>query len=185
MAISSNTMRGISLFCRVIETISALIVLGITAWAVETSKTVTVIYSLVIACLTVFYALLLFVFAFFSSKKTIFHVISTMIDLFLAFFWIAAFVLLANNFNDTGCRVNHWHGILVCSRQHTVEAFAFIAFFFTLVAAIFSALTVYAMAKERREDEPPHREKTATPSTVAETIPETHASTEQTVNNVV
>ncbi|QKX58711.1 uncharacterized protein TRUGW13939_05838 [Talaromyces rugulosus] len=185
MAISSSTMRGISLFCRVIEIISALIVLGITAWAVERTKTVTVIYSLVIACFTVFYTLILLIVAFSRSKTIIFHVISTVIDLFLAFFWVAAFVLLANNFNTAGCRVNRWHGITVCSRPHTVEAFSFIAFFFTLLAAIFGALSVYAMTNERRENEQPHREKSVTSSTVAGTTPETHVSNEQGMNNIV
>jgi hypothetical protein len=185
MAISSGTMRGISLFCRVIETISALIVLGITAWAVERTKTVTVIYTLVIACLTVFYTLILLTLAFFRSKTIIFHVISAVVDFFLAFFWIAAFVLLANNYDTAGCRVNRWHGITVCSRPHTVEAFSFIAFFFTLVAAIFSALAAYAMTNEHRENEPPHREKSVTSSTVAGTTPETHANNEQGMNNIV
>jgi hypothetical protein len=43
--------------------------------------------------------------------------------------WIAAFVLVVNNFERVSCRVNRWHGMVVCSRQHTVEAFAFIALY--------------------------------------------------------
>ena len=104
MAISSSTTRGISLFCRIVTTIAALIVLGITAWAVESTKTVTVIYSLTVvsasswsseeemgetdriqACLTVLYIIVIACMSFLAYRKTIFHVISSVMELFLAF----------------------------------------------------------------------------------------------------
>ena len=48
MAISATAARTISSFCLAFLTISAIIVLGITAWAVQSDKSVTVIYTLVI-----------------------------------------------------------------------------------------------------------------------------------------
>jgi hypothetical protein len=52
MAVSTGLLRGLSIFSHVITWISAIIVLGITAWAVESFKSVTVIYALVIVCYT-------------------------------------------------------------------------------------------------------------------------------------
>lgn len=57
----------------------------------------------------------------------------------------------------------------------------FLFSFFALLAAIFSFLTVYALAKEGHEHELPHREKATTPSTVAETVPETIPETHSNV----
>ena len=52
MAVSTSVLRGLSIFSHVITWISAIIVMGITAWAVESFKSVTVIYALVIVCYT-------------------------------------------------------------------------------------------------------------------------------------
>jgi hypothetical protein len=129
MAISAFTSRNVAMFCRVFLTFSALIVLGITAWAVQSSKSVTVVYSLVISCITVFYFFVLVATAFAMFGKPIFHAITAAMDLVLAFLWIASFVLLANNFSANRCSFSRWHGMVVCSRQHTAEAFSFIALY--------------------------------------------------------
>jgi hypothetical protein len=112
-------------------------------------------------------------------KETILTELTMLLDS-----WIAAFVLVVNNFERVSCRTNRWHGIVVCSRQHTVEAFSFIAFFFALVAAIFSFLTVYALTKESRGQELTHREKHNSHAE-AEVNPETHVNNGLPSDNVV
>jgi hypothetical protein len=48
----------VAYIARLIQFISAIVVLGITAWAARDTKTVTVIYSLVIVCCELLYNLL-------------------------------------------------------------------------------------------------------------------------------
>ncbi|KAF3404687.1 hypothetical protein DPV78_003103 [Talaromyces pinophilus] len=134
MAISATAARSISLFCVAFLTISAIIVLGITAWAVQSDKSVTVIYTLVIACLTVFFVFTLLGLSFFSYRKPIFHVISSILEFILAFL------------------------------------------FFTLVAAIFSFITVYALAEESHGRDMTRKEKPATAHPEAEVNPETQVN---------
>jgi hypothetical protein len=57
--------------------------------------------------------------------------------------------------------------------------------FFTLVAAIFSFLTVYALARESHGQDLTHREKPTTSQAEAEVNPETHADNGLPSNNVV
>ncbi|KAJ6108135.1 hypothetical protein N7523_009458 [Penicillium sp. IBT 18751x] len=112
---------------RFLQLISAIIVLGITAWAARNTKTVTVIYTLTIAALTV----VTIPFAIgmsCMSRRHRWHVLPLIaIDGALSYLWLTAAVFLALDFNQMSCRVIRWNGETVCSRKYTAEAFSFIA----------------------------------------------------------
>ncbi|KAJ5665014.1 uncharacterized protein N7477_007462 [Penicillium maclennaniae] len=121
-------------FVRAIQAVSAVIVLGITAWAVEGTETVMVVYLLVIASLT----LVILVLALGISYMTrcyrwhIFLLLLTggVLSYLSAYkdgIIDSYFILLALDFNRTNCRRNCWNGEVNCSRSYTAEAFSFIA----------------------------------------------------------
>ncbi|GAD97725.1 hypothetical protein AOR_1_2064 [Paecilomyces variotii No. 5] len=158
MRLSASGLRILSMLAHVFQCFSAIIVLGITAWAVESSQTVTVVYALVIAVLTVVIFLGVLLGSIWRPRSPVPFIIIAVVDTILAFLWLTAFVLLANDFSRVGCRRWRWHGHIACGREHTSEAFAFIAFFFTLLAGIFDVLAVYARVRDSRR-EGVHEEK--------------------------
>jgi hypothetical protein len=119
---------------RSIQWVSAIIVLGITAWAARDTKTVTVIYSLVISVVTV--VSLPFALATSCiSRRHRWHILPLIaIDGVLSYLWITSAIFLSLDFNRISCRTIRWNGETVCSRKYTAEAFSFIAFFTTLIA---------------------------------------------------
>jgi len=124
--------------------------MGIAAWAVKYSTSVTIVYSLVISVLSIvlFFATLIALIA--KPSNPIPFAVITVLDIIFAFLWISSFILLANDYNRIGCRHHAWgNGEFHCNRKYTAEAFAFIAFFFTLAAIIFEVLLLWAMAPSK------------------------------------
>ncbi|KAJ5096393.1 hypothetical protein NUU61_005749, partial [Penicillium alfredii] len=128
---------------RAIQCASAIVVLGITAWAVRDTKTVTVIYSVTIAALTVVILAVATTVSCITRQRKwhILPLIAT--DMVLSYLWLTSFIFLADDFNRVSCRTNLWNGLTVCSRKYTTEAFAFIAFFTSLMALIFEICYIY------------------------------------------
>ncbi|KAJ5777525.1 hypothetical protein N7520_000771 [Penicillium odoratum] len=123
----------VSYVTRFLLIFSAIIVLGITAWAVRGTKTLTVIYSLTISTVTIVAVILSLLIGCLLRRKTthIFVILTT--DAILSYLWLTSFIFLAQDFNRHSCRTDRWNGEIVCSRQYAAEAFSFIAFFATLV----------------------------------------------------
>ncbi|KAJ5637681.1 hypothetical protein N7490_007560 [Penicillium lividum] len=117
----------VSYVTRFLQIFSAIIVLGITAWAVRGTKTLTVIYSLTIATVTIVAAILSLTIGGLLRRKTshIFVILTT--DAILSYLWLTSFIFLAQDFNRHNCRTDRWNGEIVCSRQYAAEAFSFIA----------------------------------------------------------
>ncbi|KAJ6109989.1 hypothetical protein N7486_002224 [Penicillium sp. IBT 16267x] len=106
---------------------SAVVVLGITAWAARDTKTITVIYSLVVAALAVV-ILPLSITSSFMLRRLNWHIFLLLVtDTVLSYLWITAFIFLALDFNQRNCHILLWNGETVCSRKYAAEAFSFIA----------------------------------------------------------
>ncbi|RAL07045.1 MARVEL domain-containing protein [Aspergillus homomorphus CBS 101889] len=130
----SHPMGIAAWFPRVIEYISAVIVLGISAWAVRETKTVTVIYTLVISVVSLVVTSVALLFSCMIRRQR-WHIWPILVtDGVMSYLWLVSFVFLAQNFNAVSCRVILWNGLTVCSRKYAAEAFSFIAFFCSLVA---------------------------------------------------
>ncbi|KAJ5340039.1 hypothetical protein N7541_011999, partial [Penicillium brevicompactum] len=133
----------VSTLAHVIQCVSSFVVLGITAWAVTETKTLTVIFSLVIAVLTpVVYGITLATSCL--SKRRRWHVLPLLLtDVAISYLWLTSFIFLAENFNQISCSVHLWNRQTVCSRKYAAEAFSFIAFFTSFGAMIFELLYIY------------------------------------------
>ncbi|KAJ9485169.1 hypothetical protein VN97_g8191 [Penicillium thymicola] len=143
MGFFKHPCGAISTIAHIIQCISSLIVLGITAWAVRGTKTLTVIFSLVMAVLTpIVYGITLSTSCI--TRRRRWHVLPLLVtDAAISYLWLTAFIFLALNFNNVSCSVHLWNRQTVCSRKYTAEAFSFIAFFATLIALAFEILYTY------------------------------------------
>ncbi|KAB8221013.1 hypothetical protein BDV33DRAFT_171244 [Aspergillus novoparasiticus] len=141
---TSDALSILSLCIHVIQCGSAIVVLGITAWAVQHTKTTTVIYSLVIAVLTpVVYGIALIISCLTRRRRGNFLPVLAF-DIAFSYLWLTAFIFLARDFNHIGCRVLLWNGETVCSRKYAAEAFSFIAFILTLASFLVEFAFMYA-----------------------------------------
>ncbi|KAJ5460247.1 uncharacterized protein N7458_001799, partial [Penicillium daleae] len=123
----SHPLGIVTLIAHFIQCLSALIVLGITAWAVQGTKTLTVIFALVVAVLTPV-AFALSTGASCITRTRRWHVLPLYFtDMALSYLWLTAFIFLAQNFNRVSCTISRWNGETVCSRKYAAEAFSFIA----------------------------------------------------------
>ncbi|OQE16678.1 hypothetical protein PENSTE_c023G05575 [Penicillium steckii] len=143
---------------RVVQLISSIIVLGITAWATRDTKTVTVIFTLVISVLTLFFVACSTATSCLTRRHKWHALILIMTDGVLSYLWLTSFIFLSLDFNRISCRIIRWNGETVCSRKYTAEAFSFIAFFTTVLGLVMEILYIY-YAKPRvireKNDAPP------------------------------
>ncbi|OGM46222.1 hypothetical protein ABOM_004946 [Aspergillus bombycis] len=116
---TSDALSVLSLCIHVIQCASAIIVLGITAWAVQHTKTTTAVLTPAI------YGITLVISCVARRRKGNFLPVLAF-DLAFSYLWLTAFILLARDFNHVGCRVVLWNGETVCSRKYAAEAFSFI-----------------------------------------------------------
>ncbi|KAJ5482695.1 hypothetical protein N7539_006141 [Penicillium diatomitis] len=148
----SHPVGIIALIAHCVQCASALIVLGITAWAVRGTKNLTVIFTLVISVLTpVFFALSTGVSCLGRRRTRPLPLFLT--DLVLSYLWLTAFIFLAQNFNQESCKVSRWNREVVCSRQYAAEAFSFIAFFVSFLCLLLEFL--YAQYYNPEDYNPP------------------------------
>ncbi|KAJ5876339.1 uncharacterized protein N7529_001923 [Penicillium soppii] len=133
----------VSTIAHIIQCVSSIIVIGITGWAVTHTKTLTVIFSLVIGVLTpIVYGITLTTSCVANRRR--WHVLPLLLtDAVISYLWLTSFIFLAQNFNQTSCRVHRWNGETVCSRKYAAEAFSFIAFFTTFGALVLEVLYLY------------------------------------------
>ncbi|CAI7619608.1 unnamed protein product [Penicillium pancosmium] len=138
-----HPLGAVGWVARAVQTISSIIVLGITAWAVTDTKSLTVIFTLVTSVISIF-AVACSTFTSCMSRNHRWHALVLIVtDGILSYLWLTSFIFLALDFNRISCRVNRWNGQAVCSRKYTAEAFSFIAFFMTLLGLLLEILYVY------------------------------------------
>ncbi|CAG8910182.1 unnamed protein product [Penicillium egyptiacum] len=154
---------AMSTIAHILQCISSLIVLGITAWAVPETETLTVVFSLVVlhyqrpqmACSPSA-----------SDRRSNFLPVSITISSILRSIvvnahlppsWLTAFIFLALDFNHVSCTTHLWNNETVCSRKYAVESFSFIAFFTTVWAMAFEVLYTYLPMKDASMQEKENR----------------------------
>ncbi|KAJ5966489.1 hypothetical protein N7481_013203 [Penicillium waksmanii] len=138
-----HPLGAVGWVARAVQTISSIIVLGITAWAVTDTKSLTVIFTLVISVLSLV-AVACSTFTSCVGRNHKWHVLVLIVtDGILSYLWLTSFIFLALDFNRMSCRINRWNGETVCSRKYAAEAFAFIAFFMTLLGLLLEILYIF------------------------------------------
>ncbi|RHZ58375.1 MARVEL domain-containing protein [Aspergillus thermomutatus] len=152
---SRDAIRPFLFVVRLFAWLSAIIVMGVTAWAVTKTDGYRVVYPLVIAVLsTAFYIPAMVVS---TMKRNRGYMLP--LDIVFSYLWLAAFIFLAQHIGQENCRWFYWGVSTACARKRTAEAFSFLAFFWTLCAMCFEIFNFYYSGKERPEGMHPHGEK--------------------------
>ncbi|KAJ5797197.1 uncharacterized protein N7518_005737 [Penicillium psychrosexuale] len=144
-----NSLCGlISTIAHIIQCISSFVVLGITAWAARETKTLTVIFPLVVAVLTPIVDGITLGISCFTRRRRWQVLPLLLTDAVLSYLWLTAFIFLAQDFNQVSCSIHLWNHEMVCSRKYAAEAFSFIAFFTTFGAMTSEVLYAYLPKKD-------------------------------------
>jgi len=130
--VSTATLRRALAANRFLQWASAVIVMGIVSYFISKySQGTHLIYEEVIACIATALYLVALVLPFIKSYRGYMWPI----DLIFSYLWLTAFVFEAEDYNRRSCSRNappEHHG---CRLKYALEAFTFLAFFFTLTAA--------------------------------------------------
>lgn len=143
---------------RAAQWISSVIVLGLTAYAVNHLKGYRTVFTLVIAVLsTAFYIPSFFVAC---MKRNRGYIIP--LDIVFYALWLSAFIFVAQTDStfDTdgiGCYYFVWDVTAGCKRRNAIEAFAFLAFFWTLCGLCVEIANVYLLDREVRSTNHPEK----------------------------
>jgi len=180
MSDTAEIIRPILFVIRLFLWISAVIVMGLTAWAVNHLKGYRTVYTLVIAVLaTAFY-----IPSFFTSLMR--HNRGYMLPLDIIFYalWLAAFIFVAqtdnlSNGDHIGCHFYVWNLTSGCTRRNAIEAFTFLSFFWTLCGLCLEIANLYLYGRSSMESPPAtHPQK----PTAAQTSPSANTGTNGTGN---
>ncbi|KAJ5172044.1 hypothetical protein N7492_004637 [Penicillium capsulatum] len=142
MANRADIIRPLLFGVRLLLWISAVITLALTAWVVNHLKGYRAIFTLVIAVLaTAFYIPSLFTSLMDRNR-------GYMIPLDIVFYalWLSAFIFVAQTdelLDGAGCAFFSWTLSRGCKRRNAIEAFTFLAFFWTLCGLCLEILNVY------------------------------------------
>ncbi|EDP53610.1 integral membrane protein [Aspergillus fumigatus A1163] len=156
-----DTLRPFLLVARLFAWISAVIVMGITAWAVTKRDGYRVIYPLVIAVLTTAFFIPAMIVS--AMKRNRGYMLP--LDIVFSYLWLAAFIFLAQHIGQENCRWFFFGVSSACTRKRTAEAFSFQAFFFTLCAMCLEIFNFYYSGREGPVGMRPHAEKHPHPDT--------------------
>jgi len=109
------------------------------------------VYELTVAALCVWFYTMGIIAAMLRANNGYF----APIDLIFTILWFAAFIIMAVDYNHNDCAATA-PPLGSCSKKHASEAFAFLAFFFSLVATVLDVL-IYLQdsTPENAEDVPP------------------------------
>jgi len=169
MSDDGEVIRPILFVIRLMQWMAAVVVMGLTAWAVVHLDGYRVVFTLVISVLTVvFYIPALFLACMKRNRGYMLPV-----DIIFYALWLAAFIFLAQT-ND-GCRWFVWGNSRACSRKNAAEAFTFLALFWTLCGMCLEIMNFYYSGEEiNRADLQRHSEKQPLPqsSSVPAPVPQ-------------
>jgi len=140
----TDTLLGPGLMAaRFLQWASAVIVMGITSYFIHKfPKGQHVIYEEVIAVLSVAFFIPGLLSAF---VKTIGR-FSLLIDIVFSYLWLTSFIFMAQDYNWHGCGATAPGG--KCALAKASESFAFLAFFFTLCAALLEVFRLRTFEKD-------------------------------------
>ncbi|KAJ5750708.1 hypothetical protein N7533_007736 [Penicillium manginii] len=138
----TDVVRPFLFAVRLLLWISAVITLGLTAWVVPHQKGYRVIFTLVIAVLAmVFYVPSLFTACMHRNRGYMLP-----LDIIFYSLWLSAFIFVAQTddlSNGAGCAYYIWDLSNACRRRNAIEAFTFLAFFWTLCGLCLEIANIY------------------------------------------
>jgi len=141
----TDTLLGPGLMAaRFLQWASAVIVMGITSYLIHKfPKGQHIIYEEVIAVLSVAFFIPGLLSAF---VKTIGR-FSLLIDIIFSYLWLTSFIFMAQDYNWHSCDLSAAPGA-GCALKKASESFTFLAFFFTLCAALLEIFRLWTFEKD-------------------------------------
>ncbi|KAJ5364570.1 uncharacterized protein N7496_010283 [Penicillium cataractarum] len=167
MTEANEIIRPFLFAVRVALLISAVIVMGITAWAVTHLKNYRTIFTLVVAVLST----VLYIPSVFTSCMQRNRGYMIPLDIVFYALWLAAFIFVAQtngtlSFDNAGCRYYVWDLNSGCAKRNAIEAFTFLSLhsnryhsFWTLCGLCLEILNVYLQGRSVDTPSVPHPEK--------------------------
>ncbi|KAJ5198650.1 uncharacterized protein N7498_007767 [Penicillium cinerascens] len=144
MAFSTAISRPLQLATRALQWCSAVIVLGLTAYFINTGpRGEHIIYQEVIAVLSVVFFLPAFISPFLPTTLSKFVLI---IDVIFSYLWLTSFIFAAQDYNWHLCYFHAPPGVS-CSIKYANEAFIFLAFIFTFFGVFLEIAALWAYRK--------------------------------------
>ncbi|KAH8705869.1 hypothetical protein BGW36DRAFT_18992 [Talaromyces proteolyticus] len=161
MSDATDIIRPILFVIRLALWISAVIVMGLAAWVVTHVKGYRAVFTLVIAVLTTAF----YIPSFFTSCMSRNRGYMLPLDIIFYALWLSAFIFVAQTDNvlgtdNVGCNYFSWTLTWGCTRRNSIEAFTFLAFFWTLCGMCLEIANIYLHARQFRNVPPAnHPEK--------------------------
>ncbi|KAL7943843.1 hypothetical protein V8C42DRAFT_359016 [Trichoderma barbatum] len=148
----NTALRGASVFCYVMIWVSAIIVTGLVSNFLErfSFRGVDIVYIEVIAVIT----MVVYLVGMIAPCLPKYGGHLAPLHLIFSYLWITAFIFAAQSWSHNRCR-NSFPRSGLCGRKHAIEAFTFIAFFFTLCNLIIEAL-LFRAHRRTVADTPTH-----------------------------
>ncbi|BCS24951.1 MARVEL domain-containing protein [Aspergillus puulaauensis] len=138
---------------RVIQWVSAVVVLGITSSFIHTGpRGLTITYVEIIAVVSVAVFIPSFVSPWLSTPAKDFVLF---IDIAFSYLWLTAFIFSAVDCNQKDCHLNAPPGVS-CSKKWANEAFIFLTFIFTFFALFIETYTLWLERRDRKTPLPVH-----------------------------
>jgi len=148
MAISTAITRPVLLVTRVLQWVSAVIVLGLVSYFIDKGPKphgVHLIYEEVIAALSVAFFLPAFVSPFMP------HILSKGvlgIDIIFSYLWLTSFIFMAEDYDQSDYCEFVSPPFIPCSKKKAAQAFTFLVFFFTFSGVFLEVSTLWAYRRE-------------------------------------
>jgi len=140
--------RPVLLVTRVLQWISAVIVLGLVSYFIDKGPTphgTHLVYEEVIAALSVAFFLPAFVSPFMP------HILSKVvlgIDIVFSYLWLTSFIFMAEDYDHSGFCDFASPPFISCPKKRTAQAFTFLAFFFTFLGMFLEVSSLWAYRRE-------------------------------------
>ncbi|KAF2405096.1 hypothetical protein EJ06DRAFT_525652 [Trichodelitschia bisporula] len=132
-AVGSNNARYLLIANTFLQWVSAVIVMGLVSrFLAKNQHTTHLVYEEVIAVLNVAFFLPMLVLPARSSYGG--HFLP--LNFIFSYLWLTAFIFTAQDYSGKQCHRVSPDDVYACGRKTTIEAFSFLAFFFSLINTI-------------------------------------------------
>ncbi|PGG99016.1 hypothetical protein AJ79_08715 [Helicocarpus griseus UAMH5409] len=160
MELLNSSMRGLLFLTRFLQWASAVIVMGIVSYFLHLyPKGQHTKYWEVIAVLSVAFFLPGLLSPFFPRIGRF----AFPIDIIFSYLWLTSFIFAAEDYNRRNCHDNGPPGAR-CSLKYANEAFIFVAFFMSLMAALLEIYNLWSYQQRRAGPSAGYHSKEARPS---------------------
>ncbi|KAJ5467934.1 hypothetical protein N7475_005686 [Penicillium sp. IBT 31633x] len=156
MIFSTAIARPLQLATRVMQWISAVIVMGFTSYFINHGpRGQHMIYQEVIAVLSVIFFLPAFISPFRPSALSR---LVLAIDVIFSYLWLTAFIFSAQDYSTRRCSFTKPYGVN-CHHKRANEAFIFLAFILTFFGVFLEVAALWAYRRENTSSQLPVTEE--------------------------